>query len=256
MTHYFGGITMTKPPSRTAGYKGLTRDLVARDGQVCFLCGHKHATVHTLQADPINRDKDFELDNLIVACKPCAKRRNGKPIGAYWHERLSAAAAEIAHIEVIGRNKEVILSLREASVPVAKGPTTPNAVGITGSTVPTRAPRFYDYTNMAYDDSGDDGRPLDVQHLDVFADEHARGEGGFKVYLVEDGEGAWKSMKWAVKNDKVPEGWETSDKLAIWPDTEADADYASRITTPNAVDGTGSTDEDVMKDLLDRYNDA
>ena len=132
---------MTKPPSRTAGYQGVTRDLVARDGQVCFLCGHKHATVHTLQADPINRDKPFELDNLIVTCKPCAKRRNGKRISAYWRERLSAAAGEIAHIEVIARNQEVILKLREASAPPVEDITTPNAVGITGVTAETR-PEF------------------------------------------------------------------------------------------------------------------
>jgi hypothetical protein len=122
---------MTKPPSRTAGYQGVTRDLVAIHGMVCFLCGHKHATVHTLQADPINRDKPFDIDNLIVACKPCAKRRNGKPIGAYWNERLSAAATEIAHIKAVGLNKEVIMNLREAYAPRI---TTPNAVGITGVT--------------------------------------------------------------------------------------------------------------------------
>jgi hypothetical protein len=125
---------MTKPPSRNAGYQGVTRDLVAIHGMVCFLCGHKHATVHTLQADALNRDKPFEIDNLIVACKPCAKRRNGKPIGAYWQERLSAAATEIAHINAVALNKEVILSLREAAAPPVDEITTPNAVGITGVT--------------------------------------------------------------------------------------------------------------------------
>jgi hypothetical protein len=184
---------MTKPPSRNAGYQGVTRDLVARDGQVCFLCGHKHATVHTLQADAKNRDKPFDLDNLIVACKPCAKRRNGKPIGAYWNERLSAAATEIAHINSVALNKEVIMSLREAYAPRI---TTPNAVGITGST---------DEPKPEFDE--------DLAHLSRDQQREAR-----------------------AAPDYVP--------------PSARPGYAPRITTPNAVDGTGSTmTEDQAKKL-------
>jgi hypothetical protein len=247
-------------PKRKADRDALFEAVSNRDGLICFMCGTAHARALTMIVDQIDYDDEdvTNPDNAIMACKTCVRSRDKRPIMAYMKRRLSAAKAEVAYLSDL---KEDIRVKRILTVPIIMGDyapsiTTPNAVGITGSTVPARAPRFYDHTNMGYDDSGDDGRPLDAQHLDVFADEHARGEGGFKVYLVEEGEGAWKSMEWAVSKGLVPEGWETSDKLAIWPDTEADADYASRITTPNAVDGTGSTDEDVMQDLLDRYNDA
>jgi len=107
----------TKSPSRETGYAETVRALVDRDGMVCFLCGHKHATVHTMQADLLNHSKPFALENLVVSCKPCAKRRNGKPVAAYWRERLSAAAAEQAHIEMMGRSRDVVMSLRLAAMP-------------------------------------------------------------------------------------------------------------------------------------------
>ena len=120
-------------PSRMTGYGEALGALVARDGLACFLCGKKHATVHTMQSDLVKPDVGFSMDNAVLTCKPCAKRRNGKPLGAYWKERLSAAAAEIAHIETIARNKDVVDSLRALLVYAPSiTPKTPDAVEVTG----------------------------------------------------------------------------------------------------------------------------
>ena len=121
-------------PSRMTGYADAIQTLVARDGLVCFLCGKKHATVHTMQSDVVKSDVGFNLDNTVLVCKPCAKRRNGKPLSAYWKERLSAAAAELAHIETIGRNKDVVENLRTLlSYAPSITPDVPHAVDGTGS---------------------------------------------------------------------------------------------------------------------------
>lgn len=117
-----------KSPSRRADYAETVRGLVARDGLVCFLCGHKHATSHTMQADMRNPDGGFELDNLVIVCKPCAKRRNGKRVGAYWRERKSAAAAELAHINMMVSDQAVLKALSATLVLV------PHAVDGTGQT--------------------------------------------------------------------------------------------------------------------------
>ena len=121
-------------PSRMTGYADAIQALVARDGLVCFLCGKKHATVHTMQSDLVKPDVGFSMDNAVLTCKPCAKRRNGKPLGAYWNERLSAAAAELAHIETVGRNKEVLENLRRLLDYAPRiTPDVPHAVVGTGS---------------------------------------------------------------------------------------------------------------------------
>jgi hypothetical protein len=104
-------------PSRRSDYAETVRAAADRDGLSCFLCGHKHATVHTLQVDMLTHAKEFSLDNVVLACRPCAKRRNGKSISAYWQERFTAAAAELAHIETMGRNKDTIMQLRAAALP-------------------------------------------------------------------------------------------------------------------------------------------
>jgi hypothetical protein len=115
------------------GYSDTLNALVARDGLVCFLCGKKHATVHTMQSDLVKPDVGFDMDNAVLTCKPCAKRRNGKPLGAYWKERLSAAAAELAHIEAIGRNEDVLDNLRTLMAYAPRiTPKTHDAVEVTG----------------------------------------------------------------------------------------------------------------------------
>jgi hypothetical protein len=127
----------TKSPSRETGYAETVRALIERDGMVCFLCGHKHATVHTMQADLLNHEHAFELDNLVATCKPCAKRRNGKPVAAYWRERLSAAAAEQAHVKMMGGNSDVIKNLKTVfSYAPRITPDVPHAVVGTGSMIP------------------------------------------------------------------------------------------------------------------------
>jgi hypothetical protein len=193
----------TKSPSRMAGYAETMRGLVARDGLVCFLCGHKHATVHTMQGDMRNPAIGFELENLVIACKPCAKRRNGKRIGAYWRERKSAAAAEIAHINMMVEDQEVLKALS------ATLSLVPNAVEETGHAeadpfaLPEN-PTVYNYDRMLPEDF-DDGYPANPKHGDVYY--YTGYVNGQDEYVFDGKSGKWKGFAWATKNDLIPEDW-------------------------------------------------
>jgi hypothetical protein len=253
----------TKSPSRMAGYNDTMRQLVARDGLVCFLCGHKHATVHTMQSDMrtiADAGGSFELDNLVIACKPCAKRRNGKPVGAYWRERMSAAAAEQAHIEMMARNKDVLLSLA-ATLRYAPRitPETPHAVVGTGSTdnVPNRRrpTRIYAYDTVPPEETESAGpnlnRPKDRQHGDIFIDFDKEVLVWDALFERKDGtRGAWLTLEKAVAREMFPADWVSNPAHEAYPPT----DYAPRITpeTPHAVVGTGSTTlADAIADMGD-----
>ena len=130
-------MTNKKSPSREADYPDSVRSVCERDGMTCFLCGHKHATVHTMQLDLINPTLGYNQRNLVAACKPCAKRRNGKALSAYWTERVSAVATERAHIEAMSMSKATIRRVKELTM-YSKWPMTkddsevPIAMGFKG----------------------------------------------------------------------------------------------------------------------------
>lgn len=105
---------MTKSPSRTAGYSSLVADVVARDGLICFLCGHIHSRSGTMQVDfrkPLDNGGEATVDNAIPTCKTCAKRRNQTPVGTYWRKRLIDAQREIAYIHQMAEDADVIRAL-------------------------------------------------------------------------------------------------------------------------------------------------
>ena len=200
-----------KSPSRMAGYAETMRGLVARDGLVCFLCGHKHATVHTMQGDMRNPDNGFELDNLVIACKPCAKRRNGKRIGAYWRERMSAAASEIAHINMMAANQETLRALSDTLSLV------PHAVDGTGHTEPVEAKpwenlaqpvRVFNYDRLTDAEyvAGWPAEWLEPQHGDVYQEVT-------KDYVFDSADQKWVTLEAAQERGEFPEDWPPADAV-------------------------------------------
>ena len=206
----------SKSPSRAAGYAGLVRDLVARDGLNCALCGHKHASIHTAQADSLDPEAPYDLPNLLLACKPCAKRRNGKPLGAYWRERLEAASGEIAHIQMMGDNRELLASLASAAradrgVPLrhVTGAQKPDGDAKPWENLPRRV-RFYSSKRLHSYEKVVGGYPADVQHGDMFED-HDRKEGEMLTLLYDGVAGRWISADNAQTRGVVPDPWPPRD---------------------------------------------
>jgi hypothetical protein len=201
-----------KSPSRAAGYADTVRALVARDGLTCFLCGHKHATSHTLQADARNPDKPFGLDNLIVTCKPCAKRRNGKKLGAYWRERLLATAAEAAHIEAMARNKDVLSALSGTVVFV------PDAAPGTGDEPDPWAnivPTFFVDTRMLVEDYDEIGtKPKNPKHGDVFQEANYH-SGEIEEFVFYGEKNKWIELPRAQERGLFPADWPPAN-VKIW----------------------------------------
>jgi hypothetical protein len=206
----------TKSPSRMAGYAETMRGLVARDGLVCFLCGHKHATVHTMQGDMRNPDNGFELENLVITCKPCAKRRNGKRIGAYWRERKSAAAAEIAHINMMVEDQEVLRTLS------ATLSLVPHAVDGTGQTETVEAkpwdgikPTLFLRELMRQEDFRSDMHvPKMGKHGDVYQYEDVQ-DGTIQERVFDGGKGKWVDLPKAQERGDFPKEWPPAD-AAVW----------------------------------------
>lgn len=201
-----------KSPSRVAGYAGLVRDLVDRDGLTCTLCGHKHSSVHTAQADSLKSDAPFVLENLILTCKPCAKRRNGKPLGAYWRERLEAASAEVAHIRMMGESKQLLSDLAAISaltVPLGDvtGAQKPNGEANPWDNLPRRV-RFYNGSTLKPDEyDATTNRPKYTQHGDVYVDYENSDE-----ELIYDGlKQKWVYLDAAKERGLIPEQWPPAD---------------------------------------------
>ena len=204
----------SKSPSRAAGYAGLVRDLVARDGLNCALCGHKHASIHTAQADSLDPEAPYDLPNLLLACKPCAKRRNGKPLGAYWRERLEAASGEIAHIQMMGDNRELLASLASAAradrgVPLrhVTGAQEPDGDAKPWENLPRRV-RFYNSATLKEEDYDfETNRPNEAQHGDVYADYGNADE----EYIYDAGRQKWVYVSTAQERGVIPEQWPPAD---------------------------------------------
>ena len=106
---------MTTSPSRMSGYDLLFEAAVRQHGLTCFLCGMTHARSETLQVDfvvPLDRGGDASFENAIPACRPCAKRRNRRPLGQYFSQRLVEAEREAAYIRTMTENRHVLNALR------------------------------------------------------------------------------------------------------------------------------------------------
>jgi hypothetical protein len=106
------------------------------------MCGTVHTKALAMIVDQIDyEDEDVtNPDNTIMACKTCVRSRDRRPLMSYMKRRLIAAKAEVAYLSDL---KENIRVQRILTVPIIMGDyapsiTTPNAVGITGSTAAER----------------------------------------------------------------------------------------------------------------------
>jgi hypothetical protein len=209
---------MTTSPSRVAGYSTLLSDAIARDGLVCFLCGHIHARSDTLQVDfrkPLDSGGEADSDNAIPTCKTCAKRRNRTPVGAYWRKRLVDAQREIAYIHQMAEDAEIMRTLA-ATVNVDRGVPLRHVTGAHESdgdakpweNLPRRV-RIYDSERLRQHEL-DNGSPKDVQHGDVFVQRV-----GVNLDILEtvydSVDGRWISADNAQTRGVVPDPWPPRD---------------------------------------------
>jgi hypothetical protein len=125
-------------PKRKTDRNALFEAVTNRDGLVCFMCGTAHSRASTMMVTQIDHDDEdvTNPENSIMACKTCVRSRDKRPLMAYMKLRFSAAKAEVAYLSDL---KENIRVQRILTVPIVMGDyapriTTPNAVGITGST--------------------------------------------------------------------------------------------------------------------------
>jgi hypothetical protein len=208
---------MTTSPSRVAGYSTLLSDVIARDGLVCFLCGHIHARSDTMQVDfrkPLDSGGEADVGNAIPTCRTCAKRRNRTPIGAYWRKRLVDAQREIAYIHQMAEDAEIMRALASAAR-VDRGVPLRHVTGAQetdGDAKPwenlPRRVRFYNSATLSeseYDRVTN--RPKDAQHGDVYADYGNADE----EYIYDSANHKWIAESKARERGVIPEQWPPKD---------------------------------------------
>lgn len=107
-------------PKRKPVNNPVAHALQRRDGLTCFLCGRAHKTLQTMSVGYVGDVKN--TDEAFLACSPCNKRRDGKPIMAYLRERAIAADAELSYIKTFMHPKGEVNGLQEAlRVPIYVG---------------------------------------------------------------------------------------------------------------------------------------
>ena len=112
-------MTETMTPSRRGDYAAMYVTLLNRDPLVCFLCGERHTRSAAMQLDyvvPPTDGGEFVAENLVLTCKPCAKRRNQKPLSVYWQQRLVAARGEATHITALTEDPTIMDRIRAATM--------------------------------------------------------------------------------------------------------------------------------------------
>jgi len=217
---------MTKSPSRVAGYSNLMIDAVARDGLVCFLCGHIHSRSDTMQVDfrkPLDSGGTADADNAIPTCKTCAKRRNQSPIGAYWRKRLVDAQREIAYIHQMAEDAEIMKTLA-ASVQVSRDVPLRDITGAEIEAVeevaaePAGEPwenlkrrvRLYNSNTLRPEEMTIASFPKDAQHGDMYVDHNT---GAASIY--DSADDMWIADDIAQDTGVVPEKWPPRD-IETW----------------------------------------
>ena len=111
-------MTEKMTPSRRSDYAAMYVTLLDRDPLVCFLCGERHTRSAAMQVDyvvPPSAGGKFVAENLVLACKPCAKRRNQKPLSVYWQQRLVASRGEATHITALIEDPTIMERIRAAT---------------------------------------------------------------------------------------------------------------------------------------------
>ena len=192
-------------------------DVVARDGLICFLCGHIHSRSGAMQVDfrtPLDNGGEATVDNAIPTCKTCAKRRNQTPIGTYWRKRLIGAKREIAYIHQMAEDADVIRALmatvvvnRDVPLGVGTGAETPTGDAKPWENLPRRV-RFYNSATISASDYDTaTNRPKDAQHGDVYADYGNSDE----EYIYDAERQKWVYASTAKERGIIPEQWPPRD---------------------------------------------
>ena len=71
-------------PRNTKKYRELRTKVLNRDGHVCMYCGSSEQLTidHVL---PVKKHPDMAMDveNMVIACKPCNSRKGARSQGAF-----------------------------------------------------------------------------------------------------------------------------------------------------------------------------
>jgi hypothetical protein len=215
----------------------------------CYLCGKKHERRATLQIDYLNTPEAggaLKPENMVPACKPCAKRRNQRELPTYWIQRIQEIEAEKSHIKTMTKD---VAALWDLAAMVRYAPRiTPDAVEATDPKAPvlTRPTRIFDYYSLPAADRNAEapmkGYPKNPQHGDIFI--HATEERYVwdATWELKNGNlGNWIYLDKAAERGTFSADWASNPAHEVYPQ----ADYAPSITpdTPHAVVGTGHKDD-------------
>jgi hypothetical protein len=241
-------------PSQQLDYEQTIEVVLGKWGLICYLCGKKHERRATLQIDYFNTPEaggTLTPENMVPACKPCAKRRNQRELPTYWIQRIQEIEAEKSHIKTMSKD---FVALWDLAAMVRYAPRitedAPHAVEETGATDPVpnrrRPTRIYEHESLPLEDTETSGpyfsRPKDRQHGDIFIDcEKDVSVWDVNFVRKDKVKGAWVRMEKTVEHGTFPADWAENPAHEVYPPV----DYARSITakTPHAVDETGQKDE-------------
>ena len=71
-------------PRNTKAYRKARQKVLSRDGHVCMYCGsNDNLTVDHVLPIAKHPELAMELDNMVIACKPCNSRKGSRSQGVF-----------------------------------------------------------------------------------------------------------------------------------------------------------------------------
>lgn len=76
-------------PRLSRKYKEVRLKALARDGYVCFYCGHEGKEMTIDHIIPISKAPELaiDIDNMVTACKPCNSSKGSRSQGSFLAQK-------------------------------------------------------------------------------------------------------------------------------------------------------------------------
>ena len=75
-------------PRNTKAYRRARLKVLVRDGHVCMYCGSSEdLTIDHVLSIKHHPESAMDLDNMVIACKPCNSRKGSRSQGVFLAQR-------------------------------------------------------------------------------------------------------------------------------------------------------------------------
>jgi 5-methylcytosine-specific restriction endonuclease McrA len=75
-------------PRNTKAYRRARLKVLVRDGHVCMYCGtSEELTIDHVLSIKHHPELAMDLDNMVIACKPCNSRKGARSQGVFLAQR-------------------------------------------------------------------------------------------------------------------------------------------------------------------------